>query len=492
MSKILFFLSCWLFWSECRADVQISSDFYFAVSSQSYSSSLISVPLMGKESFTVPTWNMGGEYQSSAEQIQMDFEYELNLQPTSEATKYTYRLRLEKGSLKIGKIKTDAVIIKNVGGVQATVYLKGECRNVSITTQDSLELNGDVRLAIKNHALGAYLLGLNSQNEQNWTMSIEECVGPKGYQQALEQQLREFISNQQKMQEVLLQPFQSQIDKKVAAIHAQLFAEKQMEVNAQINVALVPTALELDETTGQLLISGVIKTNIKDSHEKHKHIDAALSKEELAQLSQNGFLISQKYVTALVESLHESRIFNKSYLAQQIPGLSRLFRSRLFQFFLWPDLMNFKKNAAFTFELGTKKKPEIKLNAFNQGSAWFSLNAEVSALARTPESYGASEYGNFSTPFRSQVWLRVYSGQLAAGFYKPKTNLKFHWSDLYLQIFKPFRMISASFFGNQVESSLKDLRLSTKLPLIESESRVLLRPHALSGNENWLVLEYIP
>ena len=205
MFKILFFISSWLFWSECRADVQISSDFYFALGPQGYTASLLKDPLIGKESFTVPTWNIGGEYQSSAENIQMDFEYALNLQVTNEATKYSYRLRLEKGSLKIGRIKTDAKIIKNVGGVLATVYLKGECRNLSITTEDSLELNGSVRLGIKNQALGAYLQGLESQNEQNWVMSVEACEGPKGYQEALEQQLREFISNKQKMQDVLMQ-----------------------------------------------------------------------------------------------------------------------------------------------------------------------------------------------------------------------------------------------------------------------------------------------
>ncbi len=492
MFKILFFISCWLFWSVCRADVQIASDFYFAVGPQSYTASLLKEPLMGTESFTVPSWNIGGEYQSSAENIQMDFAYALTLQPTVEPTKYSYVLRLEKGSLKIGKIKTDAVIKKNVGGVQATIYLKGECRNLVITTEDALELNGSVRLGVKNQALGAFLQGLESQNEQRWTMSVEACEGPKGYQQALEEQLRDFISNKQKMQDVLTQPFQSQIDKKVASIHSQLFAEKQMALNSDIEVVLAPKALEMDEVTGQLLLAGIVKANIKHSKDEQKYIEASLSKEEFSQLSQNGFFVSQKYITALVESLHESGFFYKSYLAQQIPGLSSLFRSRLFQFFLWPDLLNFRKNAAFSFELGAKKKPEVKLSSLHKGSAWFSLNTELSVLTKTPESVGAREYGNFSSPFQSQAWLRVYEGKLALGFHQPKMNLKFKWSDLYLKTFRPFQFLSASFFGQQMASSLKDFRWATPLPAIEVGGQALLRPQALSGNENWLVLEYAP
>ncbi len=492
MFKTLFFISCWLFWSECRADVQISSDFYFAVGPQSYTASLLKEPLVGKESFTVPSWNIGGEYQSSAENIQMDFDYALTLQATAESTKYSYLLRLEKGSLRIGKIKTDAVIKKNVGGVQATVYLKGECRNLVITTEDALELIGNVRLGVKNQTLGAFLQGLDSQNEQHWTMSVEACEGPKGYQQALEQQLREFIANKQKMQDVLMQPFQSQIDKKVAGIHNQLFAEKQMALNADIEVVLAPKSVELDEQTGHLLLSGIVKANIKNPKEEQKHVEATLSKEEFSQLSQNGFLISQKYLSALVDSLHESGFFYKSYLAQQIPGLSTLFKSRLFQFFLWPDLLNFRKNAAFSFELGVKKKPEVKLSSMHKGSAWFSLNTELSVLTKTPENVGANDYGHFLSPFQSQAWLRVYEGKLALGFHQPKMNLKFKWSDLYLKTFRPFQFLSASFFGQKMASSLKDFRWATPLPAIEVEGQALLRPQALSGNENWLVLEYAP
>lgn len=492
MFKILFFISSWLFWNECRADVQISSDFYFAVGPQNYTASLLKEPLMGSESFTVPSWNIGGEYQSSAENIQMDFAYALTLQSTSEPTKYNYVMRLEKGSLKIGKIKTDAVIKKNVGGVLATVYLKGECRNLVITTADTLELNGSVRLGVKNQTLGAFLQGLESQNEQHWTMSVEACEGPKGYQQALEEQLRDFISNKQKMQDVLMQPFQAQIDKKIAVIHNQLFAEKQMALNSEIDVVLAPKTLELDELTGHLLLSGLIKANIKNSKEEQKHIEASLTKEEFSELSQNGFLVSHNYLTALVESLHDTGFFYKSYLAQQIPGLSTLFRSRLFQFFLWPDLLNFKRNAAFSFKLGANKKPAVKLSSLHKGSAWFSLNTNLSVLTKTPESVGAREYGHFSSPFQSQAWLRVYEGKLALGFYQPKINLKFKWSDLYLKMFSPFQFLSASFFGQQIASSLKDFRWSTALPAIEVEGQALLRPQALSGNENWLVLEYTP
>jgi hypothetical protein len=113
-------------------------------------------------------------------------------------------------------------------------------------------------------------------------------------------------------------------------------------------------------------------------------------------------------------------------------------------------------------------------------------------LTKTPKNVGAREYGNFSSPFQSQAWLRVYEGKLALGFHQPKMNLKFTWSDLYLKTFRPFQFLSASFFGKKIASSLKDFRWSTPLPAIEVEGQALLRPQALSGNENWLVLEYAP
>lgn len=492
MSKLLFFISCWLFWSECRADVHLSSDFYFTISAENYTASLLKQPLQGQEKFVVPSWNIGGEYQSFAENIEMNFAYGLKLEEGQDPLTYQYRLHLEKGFLKIGKIKTDAVIVKNVGGVQATIYLKGECRNLMITTEDSLELTGNVRLGVRDHSLMASLLDLRALNEQNWEMSVESCEGPKGYQQALEEQLREFISNKQKMQDVLLQPFQVQINKKVSDIQARLFAEKQMSLNSSVSVILHPKSVDLDEVTGQLLISGLVKTQLESASEVQKHVDALLTKEEFSKLSQNGFFISQKYISALTESLHDTGFFYKSYLAQSIPGLSSLFRSRLFQFFLWPDLMNFKRNAPFTFEVSSRQLPKIKWSSFHKGSAWYSMDTTLSVLTRTPENTGAHEYGRFSSPFRAQTWMRVYEGQLALGFYKPQMNLQFRWSELYLKLFKPFQYISVNFFGNKISSSLNDFRWKTKLPEIEMEGKTLLRPKSLSGNENWMVLEYSP
>ncbi|MBY0384501.1 hypothetical protein K2X05_05015, partial [bacterium] len=253
-----------------------------------------------------------------------------------------------------------------------------------------------------------------------------------------------------------------------------------------------PSSMDLDENTGQILLKGLIKTQFENKEEEVKHITADMTLVEVQNFSQSGLIVSQKYLQNLISYLHEDGFFYKEYLAQQIPGLGRLFKNRFFQFFLWPDLMNFKKNAAFSFEILAKAKPKVKLNKVHQGSAWFDLKADLAVKTRTPKEYGAKEYGNFLSPLNSQVWMRVYNENLGLGFYKPKLNVKFSWNQLYLKLFHPFQTISAFFFGKKIESTLSDYRWKTKLPALETEGKVFMKPKALAGNADWMMLEYAP
>lgn len=477
----------------CPANVQISSDFYFSLDSKSYSQSLLEQSFAGEEVYTIPEWNINGEYQSRVENIRFHLNYELQLKADEKSsTKFNYELGFKKGYLQIEKISTDATIVKNIGGVLATVHLKGACRDIIFQTQGPLLFDGSIQLGIKNAALGAALKTVDYKNEQQWTMSVGQCEGPQGYQQALEKELRALLADKEKIKGLLVQPLQVQIDKKIATLNEQLFSEKAISLADDVMVSLIPSSVDLDENNGQILLKGIVKTQFESTKEEAKHISADMTVLEVQQFSQSGLIISQKYLQNLVSYLHDDGFFYKKYLAQQVPGLGSLFKSRFFQFFLWPDLMNFKRNAAFSFEILARALPKVKLNKVHQGSAWFDLNADLAVETRTPKEYGEREYGKFLSPLNSKVWMRVYNENLGLGFYKPKLNVKFSWNQLYVKLFRPFQTISAFFFGQKIESTLNNYRWKTKLPALETQGKVFMKPKALAGNEDWLMLEYAP
>ena len=493
MSFLLYWINLFLFSFLCPANVQISSDFYFSLDAKSYSQSLLEQSFAGEEIFTIPEWSIQGEYQSKVENIRIHLNYELQLKADEKSpTRFNYDLGFKKGYLQIEKISTNATIVKNIGGVLATVYLKGTCRDIVFQTQGPLLFDGGIQLGIKNSTLGASLKTVDYKNEQQWTMSVGQCDGPQGYQQALEKELRALLTDKEKIKNLLMQPLQEQIDKKVATLNSQLFSEKNIPLSDEVVVSLLPASMDLDEGTGQILLKGQIKTQFANSKEEAKHINADMSIAEVQNFSQSGLIISQKYLQTLVSYLHEDGFFYKKYLAQEIPGLGSLFKNRLFQFFLWPDLMNFKKNAAFSFEVLARALPKVKWNKVHQGSAWFDLNADVAVETRTPKEYGERDYGKFLSPLNSQLWMRVYNENLGVGFHKPKLNAKFSWNQFYLKLFRPFQSISAFFFGKKVESALQDYRWKTKLPPLETQGKVFMKPKSLAGNTDWMMLEYAP
>ncbi len=477
----------------CRADVQISSDFYFSLNTENYTQILLNEKWSGEEVQKISNWKIDGDYQSVVENILLKIQYDLQVKPDEASpTRFYYDLLFPNGRIEISRIKTNAVIHKNVGGVQATVYLKGECRNIAIETSGALKSLGSIQIVKKGSSLGVAVKSIDYQNQQNWKMSVESCAGPKGYQQALEKELRNLLNNKTKMAQLLMQPIQNQTDLKIAKLNEYLFSDKQIPLQDGMALTFKPVGVDLDEATGQVLLKGLVKTDFTSTAESQQYIPAPLFAEDLGVVSQSGLMISQKYIQALTKHIHESGVLYKSYLAQQIPGLDRLFRSRLFQFFLWPDLMNFRKNAPFTFKVAAAQKPQVKFDKIYRGVAWFGLNTDINVETRTPKDSGAREYGQFLSPFKAQPWLRVYNNQLALGFHQPKMKLKFIWDQIYLSLFRPFQTLSVAFFGQKIQSTIRDYRWKTDLPLLKVEDRVLLSPKEFSGNQHWLVLEYAP
>lgn len=474
----------------CRADVQISSDFYFSLNAESYTKILLNEKWTGEENQKIENWKINGDYQSIVENILLKIKYDLEVKPDDKnPTRFLYDLSFPNGRIEISSIKTNAVIYKNVGGVQATIYLKGECRNIVIETSGPLEASGQIQVAKTGKSLGAFVQSIDYKNQQNWQMNVGDCEGPQGYQQALEKELRSLLNDKTRMSQILMQPFQNQLNQRLASMNESLFSPKQIPVQEEIALTLLPLEVELDEVTGQVLLKGIVKTQFASQEEKHVHVDAPLFAEDVAVAPRSGLMVSQKYLQTLIRQVHESRLLYKKYFAQQIPGLDQLFRSRFFQFFLWPDLMNFRRNAPFSFEVSASQSPQLDFDKIYRGVAWFDLHSHLKVQTRTPQN---QDYGQFLSPLKAQPWLRVYNNQLALGFYQPKMKLKFIWDQVYLAIQKPFQTLSAAFFGQKIQSTIKDYRWTTDLPLLKLEDRVLMTPKQLAGNKDWLVLEYAP
>ncbi|MBY0385887.1 hypothetical protein K2X05_12080, partial [bacterium] len=62
MTLIIYCINLLIFSLLCPANVQISSDFYFSLDSKSYSQSLLEQSFSGEEIYTIPEWNINGEY----------------------------------------------------------------------------------------------------------------------------------------------------------------------------------------------------------------------------------------------------------------------------------------------------------------------------------------------------------------------------------------------------------------------------------------------
>jgi hypothetical protein len=138
----------------------------------------------------------------------------------------------------------------------------------------------------------------------------------------------------------------------------------------------------------------------------------------------------KSFFSKLVPDFVKEASINLNFTRSDIPGVDFLFGSRFIQFFVWSDLLNFKKSADFKAELSILES-DVELKNLSEQGFVYDVNGRHNVLMSFLNSKGSGfPYMNFNGGLKAKLIFNLNSDGLGVQLSKPKITAKSSWHPL--------------------------------------------------------------
>lgn len=488
ISLVLHFL---IFQPVAHAEVQISSPYAMVLSGQELETLFSKLSFAGTEAQKLDDFFIEHPFKTHFQNVSLSGHYDAKMQKGASLLEFTMSAKMSDMVLHVGRISTDAVIHKVVGGVNIQIFLKGYCENVNIKSSDSASLSVGIQMNPRATGLEPVLDGIDISKLPQWEIHMGACQGPLGYDKALAAEIKNILSNKVEVQKILASPLALKMKALAASLNNRVFAAQEISLSEAVQVRVVPESLEVG-AKGTFILKGMSTAYIESEKDEFVMVEDVAFAAKAGASPSTGFYLSQKWIQRTLLKAQSLGHLGYNFKSSAISQLKSLFSSRLYQFFLWPDLSRFARNVEFWFQLKVNRVEKLSY-LYNSGDAlWYDVNAKADVRTLAPEKSGYMHYGNFSADFKSRIWIKLHKGVAVVGAYQPKFGLSYLWNTLYVKIFKPSQGISASYFGGKIQSALRDERYTLSLPALDLTESVKMRAEVLTGDADMVVIQYLP
>lgn len=473
-----------------RADVRVSSSYGMALSSDEVKTLFEQIRFEGAESHAIQDFVIEQPFRTQLQNISLSGNYDAGLKPGVSLLEFALTAKMSSLVLRVGKISTDAVINKTVGGVNVQVFLKGFCENVEIRSISDSQMTARVNVATGTQGLVPAVSSIDVGTLSQWSINMGQCQGPLGYDKALSAEIRNLLTDKTEIQKLVTNPILIKLQSVAQSLNAKIFAPHSMDLANYARVQFLPEELQLMGPNGPFMVSGKVTAHLKASEDKAYIVEDSAFAQKISVQKGTGIYLSQKWIMQSIQKAQSLKLLNHSFSSSSISSLKSLFSNRLFQFFLWPDLMNFARNVLFMFEMRLQSLDKFSVIGASDGALWYDFQGSGSVFTQAPKKSAYFHYGDFKSSLKSRVWVKMHKGAAVVGAYDPKFQLNFSWAKKYLSLFNPFKSISVSYFASKIQSTLKNEKYSFVVPKLQVSDSTTMVSDAISGDADVLFLSY--
>jgi len=491
-TKLVLMLTLILTGLSARADITAKTDFYFPMKLADYSTLLMNQPIAGQDQTVMPNYQIDKPYKTSIVNTSLSLAYTAQVKPQDQHGNFSFNLNLTQSSFQAQQVITDDVIQKTMGGITVNISLKGSCSNVSFNSKSPASVSGTFDVVAEGATLVAHIDTMTINGLGQWDVSVGSCNGPVGYQDALVSALKDFVGNQQAMSDMFRNQLQAKLNGIISGMTSKVMAERHVKITDKINLVLSPTGIYLNKDSGQVILYGAATTVIASPSNATYDVPAQFSADDEKAFPQSGFILPQDYVTTLSKALYQSGTYSYGFNSNAFPDLKSLFGNRIYQFFLWRDLVMFKLDSIFNFAVHANQEPKVAPLGSNAGYAWFSLSGPVATDIQAPKNNQYVPYMTVNSNASVNAWLGVLQGKALIGFQSPTLDATKKWDANYQAQYHPSDSINLSFFTKKVTDMISKKRFLFDLPTVEVGDSQMLAPQSFTSNKKWVQIVYQP
>jgi hypothetical protein len=391
------------------------------------------------------------------------------VQVSSNMTRWqTNQLSLD---LHLAGFEIQKEFVKEIDGATVIVTLKARCGDFAIRQNQAQFMTGLAWQAIdQGFQLSAEELNL-AWPVNSWSVDSLICQGPEGFGEMVQRQISEALRDPQQI-EIILKPLvQSRLNNYLAKSLEPLKKPMFLENNKIFSVQIGRTQVAPDQG---LIIQMDIVTSPEYQEASPAHVaNLVLPPGAWSQADQGPLLILPKKF--FQDMARHGKIFPRlENKLNEIPAFRKILGSRFLQFFFWPELRKFKKDAPFQATslvqgqdyAAPANSPIVRFI----GGQRLAVSAGISTWVRAERDGQEINFGYFETSLKSEMSYHLQNGEMIFKLENPDLNIKASYAAEYLAKYKPKTKFPLSRLEKGMRAQLQLRNFKLALPVMDLES----------------------
>lgn len=456
------------------AEENISSDFYFVVSGDDLKN-LISETYSGETTGSLDDIEINEPYSTLAQDILLKGQYNYSLSAAgTSASSYKYVASVSDFGISIEKIVTDDSIFESLGSIGLNINIQGHCDRVQVSySGPAIRVNGTVNIeSLQGQLVAPSTISSMTIDSSQWVITAESCVGPANYEEEVTSAIQSLLTDEEQLKPLLEEELNNLVSQQVKNVVDSLLQPIEIPLLDRDTLVLEPESIYIDDAGRGAKVKGLIASVSMNNIDESSRLPV---NEKDVNYSQTGLLLPQKFLQPYITSLHANKKLDFNLGSQSIEALRDFQRSRFYQFFVFPDLMNYPKSANFELDGRVKVAPEVSYYTSKEGFSWFNYSTDVEIYINAPRDGEHIPFQRWDLPVEGLVWMGVFNQRLYFGLSNTRMDLVAYWKKSYLDVFDPNRSFGRSIFESEIKKYMNDYQSSVPLstiPLTDMEELV--------------------
>lgn len=395
-------------------------------------------------------------------------------------------------ALSVGTFEIHDTITRNEGAT-IIVHLDGTCTNMQLHMPGGQwVVKGKMRWDFTTKAFVATWENFNfSMNTSSVPqVNLGQCQGQPNLIKALQDTVTKVTSDQAWLQDVLKQGILDWMQNTLGSLQAQLLVQRDVQIKEKIKVSWIPQ--ELTTLSGGLLrVAGNFVLSKPGATLGSATLARDYDPRILTAVLESGFVMPKNSLQSILNYMYSNGELQYRLQSSGIPAFQSLMNSRFFQFFIWPDLMNFATSTGFYFDLASERVPQVSNGQMlDSGGSVYDFTMPMVAHQWAPDSKGNYlPYVDFTTPVTGQLSAQISDGTLSLQLKSNDLQLVDVFRSEFAKTRDENNWIATSILGSNVKDYLNQTPFNVAVPSWQVGSQLSL---ALRDLQAWTKTFRIP
>lgn len=369
--------------------------------------------------------------------------------------------------INVGRFEIHDTIQRRINGVDVTLNLDGACNNMVIRVPAAnWKVAGTMKYVWTATGMQTSWKDFNfTMGGAGATVDIGQCEGPAALQPELRDAITSLTKDQQAMNDILRDGILDWVQSSLGSLQTELLKPRKVDVRPGLTMTWQPGQIQ-QGAKGLMRVNGEMVFTKDASDASSETVARSYDETSLMAVKESGFLFPKDFLVKVVGFLQSTGDLGYRLNSNEIDSFKVLMQSSFLQFFVWPDLMKFKSDTQFYFDISAAKAPAMS-NGRMLASGGIAYDFQSSLLVKqwAPAKGQYYPYMNFSSPMNGTITAKVSNGSLVVQM-NPSGQLDISNSTApeYLKIRDVNDWIATSLLGSRVVDALQETPFKMTMP----------------------------